>query len=142
MCKNNTPHGLGGPNGPGVLVAFLLMALEGLVALHLVVLVALEVSHLLEVPESLVVHILVVLVFLVILVVSMVLVVPVAPTVLLPEALVVLAVLILEKNPRWVDLLVVLPHSNLFISLPMALLVITCHINITSMCNPIDSYLS
>ena len=39
----------------GDLVAFLLMALKGLVALHLVVLVALEVYHLLEALEGLVV---------------------------------------------------------------------------------------
>ena len=39
----------------GDLVAFLLMDREGLVALHLVVLVALEVFHLLEVPKGLVV---------------------------------------------------------------------------------------
>ena len=106
------------------------MVLEDLVALHLVVPVALEVSHLLEVPEGLVVHLLVVLV------------VPVALAVLLLEALVVLAVLILEINSPWVDFLEVLPHSNLFISLLMALLVITCHINIISMWSPIDSYLS
>ena len=114
----------------GDLMAFLLMVLEGLVALHLVVLVTLEVSHLLEVPEGLVVHLLVVLVVLK------------ALAVLLPEALVVLVVLIPEINPPWVDFPVVLPHKNLFISLPMALLVITCHINITCMCIPIDSYLS
>ena len=114
----------------GDLVAFLLMAWEGLVTLHLVVPVALKVSHLLEVPEGLLVRLLMVLVILV------------ALAVLLLEALVVLAVLILEINPPWVDLLAFLPHNNLFISLPMALLVITCHINITSMCSPIDSYLS
>ena len=109
----------------GNLLAFLLMALEGLVALHLLVPVALEVFHLLGVPEGLVV-----------------LVVPVALAVLLLEALVVLAVLVLEINPPWVNFLVFLPHNNLFISLPMSLLVITCHINITSLCIPIDSYLS
>ena len=114
----------------GDLVAFLLMALEGLVALHLVVLVDPEASHLLEVSEGLVVCLLVVLV------------VPVALAILLLEALMALAVLILEINPPWVDFPIVLPHKNLFISLPMALLVITCHINITNMYSPIDSYLS
>ena len=120
----------------GDLVAFLLMAWEGLVTLHLVVLVALEVSHLLEVPEGLVVRLLVVLV------VPVVLAVPVALVVLLLEALVVLEILILEINPPWEDPLVVLPHNNLFISLPMALLVIICHINIANMCNQINNYLS
>ena len=43
----------------GDLVAFLLLALEGVVALHLVVLVDLEVYHLLEAPEGLVVCLLV-----------------------------------------------------------------------------------
>ena len=69
---------------PGGLVAFLLMALEGLVALHLVVPEALEVYFLVSL-EGLVVCLLVVLVVLVVLV---------ALVVLLLEALVVLAVLI------------------------------------------------
>ena len=117
----------------GDLVDFLLMAQEGLVALHLVVSMALEVFHLLEVLEGLVVCLLVVLV------VPVVLAVPMALEVLLLDALVVL---ILEINPTLANFPVVLPHSNLFINQPMALLVISCHINITSMCSPIDSYLS
>ena len=70
------------------------------------------------------------------------LVVPMVLVVLLLEALVVLMVLIPEFTPLQVDLLVVLCHSNLFISPLMVLLVIIFHINITSMCNPTDSYLS
>ena len=123
----------------GDLVAFLLMDWEGLVALHLVVLVALEVYHLLEALEGLVVHLMVVLV---VLVVTVVLMVPEDLAVLLLEALVVLVILIPEINPPWEDPPVVLPHRNLFIGLTMALLVIICHINITNMCNQIDSYLS
>ena len=99
-------------------------------ALLLVVLVALEVYHLLGAREGLVVHLLIVLV------------VPVALVVLLLEALVVLTVLVLEINPPWVDFLVVLPHNNLSISILMVLLVIICHINITSMCNPTIGFLS
>ena len=81
-------------------------------------------------------------VLLLVLVVPVVLAVPVALAVLLLEALVVLEVLILEIKTPLADFPVVLPHINLFINLPMALLVIICHINITSMCSPIDSYLS
>ena len=109
-----------------------LMVPEGLVALHLVVPVALEVYHLLEALEGLVVRLLAVLAVLV------VLVVPVALVFLPLEALVVLVVLIPKINPPWADLPVVLPHINLFTSLPMALLVIICHINITNMWNPIE----
>ena len=112
----------------GDLVAFLLMDLEGLVALHLVVPVDLEVYHLLEAPEGLVVRLLVVLV---VLVLPVVLVVLVALVVLLLEASVVLEVLIPEIDPLQVDLPVVLRHNNLFISPLMVLLVIICHINIT-----------
>ena len=80
----------------GDLVAFLLMAREGLVALHLVVPMALEVFHILEVPKGRVVCLLGVLV------VPVVLAVPVDLAVLL-EALVILVVLILEINPPWAD---------------------------------------
>ena len=107
----------------------------------LMVLEALE-FYLLVALEGLVVHLLVVLVVLVFLVVLVVLVVPAALVVLLLEALVVLAVLIPEINPMRVDFSVLLCHSNLFFSPLRVLLVIICHINITSMCNPIGSYLS
>ena len=117
------------------MVAFLLMAMEGLVALRLVVPEALEV-YLLVALEGLVVCLLVVPVVLVFLVVL------VAMAVLLLEALVVLAVLIPKINPLWVDFAVVLHHSNLFFTQLMVLQVIICHINITSMCNPTHSYLS
>ena len=109
----------------GDLVAFLILALEGLVALHLVVLVVLEVYHLLEAPEGLVVRLLVVLVVLVVL-----------------EALVVLGVLIPKINPLLANFPLVLRQNNLSFSPLMVLLVIICHINITSMCNPTNSYLS
>ena len=95
----------------------LLMALEGLVALRLMVPEALEV-YLLVALKGLVVCILVVLV---VLVVSMVLVV------LLLEALVVLMVLIPKIKPLWADFLVVLNHNNLSIGLLTVLLVIICH---------------
>ena len=62
--------------------------------------------------------------------------------VLLLEALAVLAVLILEINPLQVDFPLVLRHKNLSFSPLMVLLVIICHINITSMYNPTVSYLS
>ena len=71
-----------------------------------------------------------------------VLVVPEALVVLLLEALVVLMVLIPEINPLQADFSIVLLHNNLFISPLMVLLVIICHINITSMFSPIDSYIS
>ena len=114
----------------GGLVAFLLMALEGLVALLLVVPEALEV-YILEALKDLLVHHL--LMAPVVLVVPMVLVVSKVLVVLLPEALVVLMVLIPEINPLWVDFSVVLRHNNLSISLVTVLLVTTCHINITNM---------
>ena len=105
----------------GGLVAYPLMALEGLVALFLVV------------PEALEVYLPVAL---------EVLVVRKALVVLLPEALVVLTVLIPEINPPWADFTVVLPHNNLSISLLTVLLVLICSINTTSMSNLIAIYLS
>ena len=111
------------------LVDFLLMALEGLVALHLVVSEALEV-YLLVALEGLVVCLLVVLV---VLVVPVILVVLAALVVLLLEALVVLAVPIPEINPLRADFPLVIRHNNLSFSPLMVLLVIICHINITSM---------
>ena len=105
----------------GGLVAFLLMALEGLVALLLVVPKAPKV-YLLGVSKGQAV---------LLLVVQVVLVVP--KVLVVPEALLVLTVLIPEINPPRVDLLVVLHHNNLSINLLMVLLVLICHINITSM---------
>ena len=122
----------------GGLVAFLLMVSEGLVALLLVVPVAPEV-YVPGVLEGLVVRLLVVQV---VLVVPMVLVVSKALVVLLLEASTVLMVLIPKINPLWVNLRVVLHHNNLSISVLTILLVLICHINITSMCNLIVSYLS
>ena len=92
--------------------------------------------------EGLVVRLLVVLVVMVVLVVSVVLVVPVVLTILPLEALVVLVFLIPEINPLQAHLSVVFRHNNLFISLLMALLVITCNVNIISMWSSIVSYLS
>ena len=112
------PSGPSGPRGPG---GFPPMDLEGLVVLRLVVLEALE-AYLVVALEGLVVHLLVVLVVLVV------------PVILV--SLVVLTLLILEINPLREYLSIVLHHSNLSFSPLMVLLVIICHINITSMCNP------
>ena len=138
----------------GYLVAFHLLALEGLVALLLVVLEALEV-YLLMALEGLVTLLLVVSkapeVYLPgvskglvvhLLVVPMVLVVSEALVVLLSDNLVVLMVQIPEINPLREYLRVVLHHNNLSISLLMVLLVLICHINTTSTCNLIIGYLS
>ena len=71
------------------------------------------------------------------------LLVPETLVVLLLEASVVLTIMIPKINPPRADLSAVLDHhNNLSISLLAVLLVLIFHINITSMCNPTNSYLS